>query len=100
MLVNDSFFNTVKAAQQNTKINAIVRLCDNDTQQFTFLYAMRYKYFKQFYELDVSILNNSKNIERAALEFLKDNNLFETTLTLDTLDILTHINNENIFRLF
>lgn len=100
MLVDDSFLSKVKEAQQNALVNAIIRLCDYDTQQYTFLYAIRYKYFKQFYQQHVSILDYGKNIERATLEFLKDNHLFETTVTVDTLGILTHINNENVFRVY
>jgi len=100
MLVNDSFFHIVKDAQQNPQINTIIRLCDNDTQQYTFLYAIRYKYFKQFYRQDVSILKEGKNIERATLEFLYENHLFTTTLAVNSLGILANINNENTFKVY
>ena len=46
------------------------------------------------------MLPNGKNIEQATLEFLHANNLFETTLRVDRLGILTNINGEGIFRIF
>jgi hypothetical protein len=99
LLIDDSFVNLVKQSQLNTSINSIVRLNCNNQQQYTFLYALRYKYFKQFYNQDISIMSNGKNIERATLEFLHHNNLFETTLKVDRVGLLCNINNESNFEI-
>ena len=93
MLVNDTFVNLVKEHETNPRVNAIVRLCDNDTQQYTFLYAMRYKYFKQLHSQP--IFAAGINIERVTLDFIKNSGLFDTTLQVDSLGILTNIANTN-----
>jgi hypothetical protein len=98
LLLNDSFVNLVKSAENASNINAIVRLCDNDTQQYTFLYAMRFKYFKEFYQ--TTVLPPWKNIERAVLEFIHAKGLYETTLKVSELGILTNINGEGDFKIF
>ena len=98
LLLNDSFVDTVKSAEKASNINAIVRLCDNDTQQYTFLYAMRFKYFKEFYQ--TTVLPPGKNIERAILEFIHARGLYETTLKVSELGILTNINGEGGFKIF
>ena len=100
LILDDSFVSLVQSNQLNPNVNSIIRLCDNDTQQYTFLYALRYKYFKAFYNQGLHMLPNGKNIEQATLEFLHANNLFETTLRVDRLGILTNINGEGIFRIF
>ena len=100
LILDDSFASLVKSNQLNPNVNSIVRLCDNDTQQYTFLYALRYKYFKAFYNQSINMLQYGKNIEQATLEFLHANNLFETTLKVDRLGILTNINCEGLFRIF
>lgn len=93
MLVNDTFVNLVKEHETNPRVNAIVRLCDNDTQQYTFLYAMRYKYFKQLHSQP--IFAAGINIERVTLDFIKNSGLLDTTLQVDSLGILTNIANTN-----
>jgi hypothetical protein len=98
LLLNNAFVDTVKSAEKANNINAIVRLCDNDTQQYTFLYAMRFKYFKEFYQ--TTVLPPGKNIERAILEFIHARGLYETTLKVSELGILTNINGEGDFKLF
>jgi hypothetical protein len=98
LLLNDSFVNLVKSAENASNINAIVRLCDNDSQQYTFLYAMRFKYFKEFYQ--TTVLPPGKNIERAVLEFIHAKGLYETTLKVSELGILTNINGEGDFKVF
>lgn len=97
MLVNDTFVNLVKEHETNPRVNAIVRLCDNDTQQYTFLYAMRYKYFKQLHSQP--IFAAGINIERVTLDFIKNSGLFDTTVKVDSLGILTNINNENDYKI-
>ena len=98
LLLNNSFVDTVKSAEKVSNINAIVKLCDNDTQQYTFLYAMRFKYFKEFYQ--TTVLPPGKNIERAILEFIHARGLYETTLKVSELGILTNINGEGGFKIF
>jgi hypothetical protein len=98
LLLNNSFVDTVKSAEKASNINAIVRLCDNDTQQYTFLYAMRFKYFKEFHQ--TTVLPPGKNIERAVLEFIKAKGLYESTLKVSELGILTNINGEGDFKVF
>lgn len=100
LLLNDTFVDLVKASHENPNINSIVRLSDNYTQQYTFLYALRYKYFKEFYEQGLHTVPNGKNIEMATLEFLYMRGLFETTLKLDKLGVLTNINSEGNFMIF
>jgi len=99
LLIDDSFVNCIKDNVLNESVQSVVRLCDRDTQQYTFLYALRYKHFKQFYSQDVAPLRY-KNIERAALEFLKERNIFKNTILLSHLGILTHIANSDPFTIF
>lgn len=100
LILNDSFIELVRKSQTNSNINSIIRLCDDGTQQYTFLYALRYKYFKAFYEQGLDAVPNGKNIERSTLEFLYKAGLFETTMKLDNLGILTNINGEGIFKVY
>lgn len=100
LILDDTFVETVKKNKDNLKINSIIKLCDNGTQQHTFLYALRYKYFEEFYKQGIHTVPNGKNIERATLEFLYNKGLFETTMTLDNLGILTNINGEGVFKIF
>lgn len=98
VLVNDSFVNLVKEHETNPRVNAIIRLNTDKTQQYTFLYALRYKYFKQLHSQ--SMFPSGVNIERVTLDFLKNNGLFDTTLKVDSLGILTNINNENCYNIY
>jgi len=100
LILNDSFINTIKSNIFNLNINSVVKTCDNETQQYTFLYALRYSYFKKFYKQHMDILANNKNIECATLEFLYNNGLFESTLKLESLGILTNINGEGNFIIY
>jgi hypothetical protein len=100
MLVNNSFVDTVAKHQSNPRVNAVVRLCDQDTQQYTFLYAMRYTYFKKFYSQLPSILDGNINIEKVILDFLKHSGLFDTTVVVESLGILANINNENTYTVY
>lgn len=99
LIINDLFVATVQKNVNNSDVNAIIKLCDDGVQQYTFLYALRYKYFKKFFEKDVHTLGY-KNIEQIALEFLIENDLMKTTIVVNTLGILTNINNEGLFRIY
>jgi hypothetical protein len=97
MLVDDTFVNLVKEHETNPHVNAIIRLCDQDTQQYTFLYAMRYKYFKQLHSQPM--FAGGINIERITLDFIRSNGLLDTTMKVESLGILTNINNENEYNI-
>lgn len=99
LLSDDSFFSIVRE-NKDKPIDAIMRLCDNNRQMYTFLFAMRYRHFKEFYAQDISILNNNKNIERATLEYLIHKGLLAKSLCVDRLGMLANINNENRFIVF
>lgn len=98
MLVNDSFVNLVKEHETNPRVNAIIRLCDHDTQQYTFLYAMRYRYFKQLHSQPMFAAGI--NVERVTLDFIKTTGLFDTTIKVKSLGILANINNENSYYVY
>jgi hypothetical protein len=98
MLVNDTFVNLVKEHETNPRVNAIIRLCDQDTQQYTFLYAMRYKYFKQLHSQPMFAAGI--NIEQVTLDFIRANGLFDTTIKVKSLGILANINNENSYTIY
>lgn len=99
LLTDDSFVRLVKASS-DSPTDAIIRLCDNDTQMYTFLFALRYNYFKEFYAQGISILDGNKNVERAVLEFLMKKGLLKKTLRVNHLGILANINNENTFVIY
>ena len=101
LLIEDSFMNIVKENQSNPNVSSIIKLNDSHTMQFTCLYALRYKYFKEFYEQDVmTVVPNGKCIELSTLEYLKTNNLYSRALVINSLGILTNINSEGNFKIF
>jgi len=100
VIMDDSFLTTVKGQIHHPHIAAVIRPVENNTGQFTFLYALRYGYMKKFYERYQYCTDDSISVEYRIVEFLKENNLFEHTIMVDTLGILTNINNEGIFRIF
>jgi len=96
MIIDDSFMNTVTSASDSIK--AIIRTCDDDTQMFTFLYALRFKYFKEFFiENDLS---NNINLERVT--FLNIINSFnkEEILMIDRLGIFCNVADTDIYHYF
>jgi len=100
LIINDSFMKTVKENEHHTEIAAIIRTSDHNTQQYTFLYAMRFRYIKQFFEKSVQLFDSGVSIEYALFSFLKEQNLMKNTITVDELGILTHINNDKIFAIY
>jgi len=93
MLVNDDFVHLVKKHETNPQVDAII--CEIDNQQRTFLYAMRYKYFKQLHSKPM--IPAGVNIEKITLEFIKSVGIYEKTLKVQSLGILANTNNENDF---
>jgi hypothetical protein len=98
MLVDDRFVNLVREHETNSRVNAIIRLSEDGTQQYTFLYAIRYRYFRKLHT--ERIIPGGVNTERYTLDFIKNNGLFDTTLRVDELGILTNIDNTNRHILF
>jgi hypothetical protein len=57
---------TINNSSENIK--AIIKTCDNDTQCYTFLFALRFKYFKDFF-LNFEMPNNI-NLEKIILVYI------------------------------
>jgi hypothetical protein len=98
LFIDDIFVNTVNSLDNSSECNAIIKLCDNNTQAYTFCFAMKWRYFKLLYSNHFSILGD-KNVEQYVLEFIKEN-IISTTFAIDTLGILTNINNDNVYAIY
>jgi hypothetical protein len=99
-IMKDTLYNLVETYKNDVNINAII--CtppEQPIQQYTFFFALRWKFFKEFFELPLSYLG-TKNIERAMIEYYEENNLVGSILRIDKLDILANINNENKFQIY
>ena len=66
MIYNDIFIDSVKNAPDNIK--AVIRTCDNDTQMYTFLFALRFKYFKEYF-INYNITHDI-NLEKLTLLYI------------------------------
>lgn len=102
ILMKDNFLNLVERESTNrtSPVDAIFRLAPmsvNGIQMFTFLYAMRFKWFKQVFSKPVTELGG-QNIEKFLVNFIAENAL--CALTVDSLGILTNINNEGQFTVY
>jgi hypothetical protein len=96
LIYNDVFINSVKNSSDNIK--GVIRLCDNDTQMYTFLFALRFKYFKDFfYNND---LPNNINLERIMLLYIQNMINKEDIKMVDDLGVICNIADCNIFRYF
>ena len=91
LLLKDTFINTVLSADKS--IDAVCCTCDNGYQMYTFAYALRLKYVREYLLQDCSILGY-ENIERHLYMFIQKKNL--STLFLTKLDILANINNDDL----
>jgi hypothetical protein len=100
VIMDDSFITTVKQHTYNYNVAAIVRSIVNNTGQFTFLYALRYQYVKEFYERYQYDVHDEISVEYRIFEFLKEKSLLEHTIMVDKLGILTNINNNGTFQIF
>lgn len=97
ILMKDMFVNLVETEAKNTTTDVILRLApmsENGVQMFTFLYAIRYKWFKQIFSKSPFELGK-QNIEKFMLQFIAQHEL--RALPVDSLGILTNINNEGSF---
>lgn len=100
IILKDTLYNLVEQYKDNKNVNAIVCIPPAQLlQQYTFLFAMRWKFFKEFYELPLSIVS-TKNIERVIVEFCENKNIVNSIINIERLDILANINNENKFQIF
>jgi hypothetical protein len=67
MIYNNSFIETLKTTSDNIK--ALVKTCDDGTQMYSFLFALRFKYFKDFF-LNYH-LPNDINLEKLILFYIE-----------------------------
>lgn len=100
LIIDDTFITTVSQHVTNHDVVAIIRSAENFTAQYTFLYALRYRYFKLFYERYTHPVHDNTSVEYILFDFLKQNQLIEHTIMVDKLGILTNINNEGTFQIF
>lgn len=98
LLLSDNFYNIVKNAPK--ECDAIVKRSDTDLQIHTFCFALRWKYFKDFYLQDVKIMNyiGHQCIEDFLFFYINQNKL--KTIVVPKLDILTNINSEGTYRVY
>jgi hypothetical protein len=99
ILMGDSFMNTIEAVKDNPQIQGVACLTEDKQQQYTFLFALRWKWFKQFYSKPVSYLQ-MKNLEQCIVEFYKEEGIFDQIVQVKTLEIFTQISNANQFQMF
>lgn len=101
VIVKDTLIRIVENFKSDENIQAVICLAKGDypIQQYTFFFALRWKWFKKFYERSLEDLGG-KNVERFIIEFIERENLQGKLIHLDELGILANINNENTFRIF
>jgi hypothetical protein len=100
ILLKDTMVHLIEQEKANKDIQAIVCLAKGvyPIQQYTFCFAMRWKWFQRFYKRSVEELG-IKCVERFIIEFIEQENLQGATLSIDELGVLCNINNENKFQL-
>jgi hypothetical protein len=92
MLVDDSFVDKVK----NSNKKAVLKKCD-DSQMYTFLYAIRYGVYKKLFDKH---LPENINIEYHILNELLNHINEDEIEFMDKLGILSNINNQHNFMYF
>lgn len=98
--IDDSFFNLIKGVASNKQIQGIFRLAETDQPlQYTFFYALRWKWFKKFYQQSLDSLG-TKCVEEFILEFYNEEDISNTLVAIPHLGVLAQINNENRFEIF
>jgi hypothetical protein len=96
MIYNDSFIETIKKTSDSIK--AVIRTCDYDTQMYSFLFALRFKYFKDFF-LNYN-LGNDNNLEKIILFYI-NNELNDNEIKyIDNLGVFSNIADCNEFTYF
>jgi hypothetical protein len=96
MIYNDIFIESVKNASDNIK--AVIRTCDNDTQMYTFLFALRFKYFKEYF-VNYNLPDNI-NLERITLLYIKNILSSEEIQCVNDLGIICNISDCNVYTYF
>ena len=96
MIYNDVFIESVKNSSENIK--AVIRTCDNDTQMYTFLFALRFKYFKEYFVK--YNLSNSINLERITLLYIQNILRDEEIHYVNDLGIICNIADCNVYTYF
>lgn len=101
IILKDTIFNISEEIKNNININAIVHLTKEvaPLQQFTFLFALRWKWFKQFYSQPLEELGE-KCVERFIIEFFEKNNLQQSILHVDELGVLANIDNQGKYTIY
>ncbi len=98
ILMNDTFYNTVESVKDNPEIDGVACLTKDKQNQYTFLFALRWKWFKKFYSKYVMDLGQ-KNVEQFILEFYKEENIMNKIKIVDELGIFTQICNAKQFQM-
>jgi hypothetical protein len=99
--MDDSLVNLVKENSTNKDVQGIVCLSKNvgHPQQYTFFFALRWKWFQKFYAQPLEDLG-TKCVEDFIIEFYQKENLIGNLLLVESLGVLTQINNENKFQIY
>lgn len=100
IFMKDTMLHLVEEHKTNKDIQAIICLTKGvyPIQQYTFCFAMRWKWFQKFYKRSVEELG-TKCVERFIIEFIEQENLQGSTLNIEELGVLCNINNENKFQI-
>ena len=96
LLLDDFFITTVKSLDD--RYNAVLKIIDN-TLGCTFCFAMRWKYFKDFYSKPIELLGE-KCVENFMIEYIIENKLTDSTINISNLGILTNIANDNKYTIY
>jgi hypothetical protein len=96
MIYNDIFIESVKNASDNIK--AVIRTCDNHTQMYTFLFALRFKYFKEYF-VNYNLPDNI-NLERITLLYIENILSSEEIQCVNDLGIICNISDCNVYTYF
>jgi hypothetical protein len=98
LLTNDNFIEDVE--KQDNNIIAVIKPCDNYTQCYTFCYAIRKKYFIDFFSnFNIFYEIQNKNIEMVFYNFLMDK-YKDNTYFINNLNIYADIANCSNYQLY
>ena len=96
MIYDDMFIDSVK--EQPESIKAVIRTCDSDTQMYTFLFALRFRYFKDFFVNNN--LPDSINLERIMLLYIENVLHHDEIKYVNDLGIFCNIADCNVYTYF
>lgn len=98
ILMKDSFFDAVESVRDDPTIQGVICMTPDNQQQYTFLFALRWKWFRKFYSKSVEELG-TKNVEQFIVEFYKEEKILSSLKRVERLDIFTQISNASQFQL-